>query len=95
MTNDDHERMRLIRARVNAGKPMSAIAAEIGEDLDDLVKWIMTYKEPKRKPYVNRSTEPVYVSNEVYRPDTFNSRRFAAWRKAKEGAAAARKAIAE
>jgi hypothetical protein len=47
VTRDEHEKMRLIRRRVEAGyPPMTAIASELGEDIDALCGFIIKYREP-------------------------------------------------
>lgn len=91
----DHAFMRTIRQQVATPKPMSRIALELGVDVDDLCAWIMAYKEPKRKPYVNRMSEPVTYAGRAIRSDDDYRKaaaRYAAWKRAKEGAA---KALAE
>jgi hypothetical protein len=98
MTRDDHELMRLIRARVNQNPPipMSQIAAELGVDIDELCAFIMAYKEPRqRKAFDNRSYGPpiarVTPGNVDHWSQPEQAQRFLNWRRARDGAAQARR----
>jgi hypothetical protein len=85
---------RNLRTQTNTTKPMSQIAAELGVDLDDLCAWIMAYTDkPARKPkeYINRDSAPAV--HERYTTSQ-SAQRFAAWRKAQEGAASTRRMLA-
>lgn len=85
---DATEKMRLIRNRVDAGKPMSMIAAELGEDVDELCAWIMAYKEPRRDRYVNRMSPAQVVSlpKAVERDWNEQVAKFRAWKRQHDGA---------
>jgi len=89
----NHALWRLLRKRVLEPTPMTQIAAELGFDVDDLCAWIMAYREPKRKPYVNRMSEPQITWRGKSVGDLSvetNARRFENWRREHEAAAAAR-----
>ena len=86
MTRDNHEKMRLIRKRVEAGMPMTGIAFELGEDVDALCAFIMAYKTPRRQPYLRKSDGPIPARPQPTRP----SQRFLNWKRAHDGAAKAR-----
>lgn len=89
----DHAFMRLVRKRCeDMSLSMAEIAAELGCDVDELCRWIMAYKAPRKgKPYLNRYSAPV-VSRTSANPRR-NAADFVAWRKATEGAAATRKML--
>lgn len=94
----DHAFWRNLRVQCNTDKPMSRIAAELGVDVDDLCRWIMAYKAPKQsKPYVNRQSPPLGFTTpeRSHWSSPQSAQRFANWRKARDGAAAARKAMVE
>lgn len=88
----DTEKMRLIRRRVEAGYPMSGIARELGEDVDELCAWIMAYKEPRPNRYVNRQSpaQVVTLPKSVERDWDSEVEKFKAWKRARDGAAATR-----
>ena len=88
---NDRAFMRLVSKRCeDMSRSMAEIAAELGCTPDELCRWIMSYREPKAKPYFNRDSIPVFeVSKQGDGIDT-NARRFAAWRKAQRGAAETR-----
>lgn len=99
MTNlpplNDHAFWRLLRVQCNCDKPMSQIASELGVDVDDLCAWIMDYKAPKNKPYINRQSPPLahsHVDKDRYSAPQA-AQRFANWRKAREGAAQTRRML--
>ena len=101
LTTHNHDLMKLVKARVDAEYPMSFIAHELGVDVDDLCRWILhDYREPrvrKHKPYQNKGATAL---GEPKRPGNSWSpaeqvRRQSAWQRQRDGAAAARKAIAE
>lgn len=91
----DHAFMRLVSKRCeDMSRSMAEIAAELGCSPDELCRWIMSYRQPKAKPYFNRESIPVFeVSKQGDGADTNDARRFAAWRKQKAGAAATRKML--
>lgn len=92
----DHAFMRLLRVQVHTTKPMSQIASDLGVDLDDLMLWIMEYKDPRKKEYQNKGAGPI---GEPKRPGNGWSpaehvRRQTAWEREQAGVAEARKANA-
>lgn len=94
----DHAFMRMLREQCATPKPMSRIAIELGVDVDDLCAWILAYKEPKRKPYVNRMSEPVTYAGMAIRSDDDYRRaaaRFAAWKRQHDGVVETRRLLAE
>lgn len=90
MKTDDHELMRMIRKRVNAGYPMTMIADELGQSVDELCAWIMEYKEPRRERYVNRQSpaQIITLPGTVERDWHREAERFKAWKRQHDGAAA-------
>lgn len=87
---NDHAFWRNLRVQCNCDKPMSRIASELGVDVDELCAWIMAYKAPKNKPYVNRESVPTFAPVSRQGDQTEDVKRFAAWRKAQKGAAETR-----
>lgn len=89
---NNHELWKFLSYRVNELPlvPMAVIAGELGLDVDDLVRWVMSYTGPKRKPYMRR-TDPALIGHSV--SSDSNARRFAAFRKS-QASAKARLAIA-
>jgi hypothetical protein len=98
----DHAFWRMLRVQANTSKPMAKIAAEIGVDTGDLCDWIMAYKgEPKPahkpKPYMGKDGPSIGAPK---RPGSSwspaaSARLQTAWQRQRDGAAAARKAMAE
>lgn len=86
---DNHTLWRYLQNRVNDIPlvSMEAIAGELGLDVDALVRWMLAYKGPKRKPYM-RKTEPAMIAHSA--AEDSNARRFAAWRRATTAAHKAR-----
>ena len=59
-SHTDHEMWRLIRNRVDQGRPMQAIADELGLPVDELCEWIFRYREPRpAKPYQSKNGTPI------------------------------------
>lgn len=91
----DHRAWKLVRERVEAGYPMKAIAKELGVTVEHLCEWIMRYKEPRvakqsvevRRPAISHA--PYSNSANHFNLST-NAQRYANWRKARDGARAAR-----
>lgn len=94
MTRDEREMMSLIRRRVDAGYPMTQIAHELGEDVDDLCAWIMAYKDPRPNTSIKRDGPPIALRDATVKRYPWsasqNAQRFANWKRAHEGAKAAR-----
>lgn len=93
----DHAFMRLLRVQVHTTKPMSQIASELGVDLDDLMLWIMDYKDPKKTAYQNKGAAPIGRTQRAGGNGwslAEQSRRQSAWERQHAGAAEARKATA-
>lgn len=86
---DNAELWKYLQNRVNDIPlvSMAAIAGELGLDVDALVRWILAYKGPKRKPYM-RKTEPAMIAHSA--AEDSNAKRFAAWRRAVSAAHKAR-----
>lgn len=80
----DHAFAQLVKRRCeDMSRSMAEIAAELGSTPDELCRWIMAYKEPRRnKPYVNRQS-PAQITTT---PHSADAKRFANWRKQREGA---------
>lgn len=91
----DHAFMRLLRVQVHTTKPMSQIASELGVDLDDLMAWVMAYKDPKKAIYLNKGADPIGKTQRAGGNGwslAEQSRRQSAWERQRAGAAEARKA---
>ena len=89
---EKHDLMRLIRKRVEAGYPMTMIAAELGYDVDDICAWIMAYREPKRHRYVNRAS-PADLHQPARTVEQREAAKFAAWKRQHDGAARTRRGL--
>lgn len=90
----DHVYFRQLREQCLSMKPMDQIAAELDVDVNEMLRWIMAYKAPhKPKEYLNRNS----VAADAKKPTSdrwsmpAQAQRFASWRKATQGAAAARR----
>lgn len=95
---NDHAFWRMLRVQCNTDKPLSRIAAELGVDPDDLCAWIMAYRSPHApKQYQNKGAGPIGQPRRAGSPWTpaEHVRRQTAWERSRDGAAEARKAIAE
>ena len=83
--------MSLVKARVELGWPMAQIAAEVGWEVGALCDWVLAYREPRRPRFANRDGGPrALAAGRALREELSvgeNARRFAAWRKSREGAA--------
>lgn len=92
LSPSNHELWRFLQYRVNELPlaPMVVIAGELGLDVDDLVRWMMSYTGPKRKPTLKRAA-PALIGHSMGQDS--NARRFAAYRKS-QASAKARLAIA-
>lgn len=90
----DHAFMRLVSKRCeDMSRSMAEIAAELGCSPDELCRWIMSYRQPKAKPYFNRDSIPTFEVSKQAGSDTNDARRFAAWRKQHAGAAETRRML--
>ena len=95
---DNHALFDKVRDRLNARpiEPIDIIARDIGVTVDDLCRWFIAYKAP-RKPKAYQSPnfpaigQPKVANGPSWTQDD-NSRRFLAWKRAKDGAKAAREA---
>jgi len=93
----DRDLFEHIRERANVRPAISweEIAAELGIKVPDLLDWFLAYREPKRDrdAIKARGLSPMLLaSNPGGGADHIGSdaRRFANWRKARDGAAKAR-----
>lgn len=97
LTPTNHDLMRLVEARVDSGRAMTTIAAEIGVHVDDLCHWILSvYREPRKPKVYHRPSMPAigFSQQETARwSASEDARRFAAWKKARDGAAATRRML--
>lgn len=98
---DDHELMRLVRARIAQKVRFSDIAIELGVDHDELTNWLWEYKLPTApKPYQSKTGTALAVVTSSH-PDVSNfsrskqAQRFANWRRAQAAAAEARRAMGD
>lgn len=90
----DHAFMRLVSKRCeDMSRSMAEIAAELGCTPDELCRWIMSYRQPKAKPYFSRDSIQTFEMPQKSLALDTNARRFAAWRKAQAGAAETRKML--
>jgi hypothetical protein len=97
---DNHELFDAVRKRLNQRDPVvpiAMIAWDLGVTVDELCKWIMAYKEP-RKPKAYQSPRfpaigaPLVKSAPEWAQGD-STRRFLAWKRAHDGAVKARKAL--
>lgn len=99
LTPTNHELMKLVKKRVETPMSMTAIAAEIGVHVDDLCHWIMcVYREKPRhapKDYQHPSKSAIGFSDHATGrwSASEDARRFVAWKKARDGAAATRRML--
>lgn len=94
--------MSLVRRRVEQGWPMAQIAAETGWEVGALCEWVLAYREPKRQRFANVAGGPAALAERRVLRETYfgpaserdqlaeqlssNAQRFAAWRRARDGA---------
>lgn len=97
LTPHNHDLMRLVKARVDSGRAMTTIAAEIGVHVDDLCDWILTkYREPRKPKEYHRPSMPAigFSQQETAKwSAAADTRRFMAWKKARDGAAETRRML--
>jgi hypothetical protein len=92
----DHAFMRLVRKRCeDMSRSMAEIASELGCDVDDLCRWIMTYREPKKHRSVDTSKRGPAIAFDGRSITSHNdlsheAARFKAWKRQHDGAARAR-----
>lgn len=77
----DHAFWRLVRERydANADRSTPEIAAEIGCTAEELVRWVLAYKGPKKSKSVDNSK---YGPAIAPREPSDDARKFAAYRRA-------------
>lgn len=82
-----HDLFRHITKRIHLGWNWEPIADELGCDWKELVEWVNEYKWPPKKPMV-RTDKPVQgsVRDLPHLAHGHNAARFAAWRRARDGA---------
>lgn len=97
---DNYELFDRVCARLNAKpiEPIDIIASDIGVTVDELCRWVIAYRAPKNKrpPYQSPKLSPIAQPRRETGPaDTRSpdSRRLLNWKKATEGARAARQAL--
>lgn len=92
----DHAFMRLVRKRCeDMSRSMAEIAGELGCTPDELCRWIMAYREPRKDkplPVVEPITYAGHRLNDL--EDFDRARRFEAWRRQQAGAAETRRMLA-
>jgi transposase-like protein len=92
----DHAFMRLVRERCkNMDRSMAEIAEELGCNVDDLVRWIMAYREPKKHRSVDTTKygPAIAFDGRAIRTNadlSSEAARFKAWKRQHDGAKAAR-----
>lgn len=86
----DHAFMREVRRQCeNMSKSMEQIATDLGCNVDDLVRWIMLYREPRNKTarpsdFYSKSGPPIAFDGRAIRTDADLSKeaqRFENWRR--------------
>lgn len=90
---DDQEMWELMKKRLDQGKSFEDIAYEIGANVDELLHWANWVYKPRKKQAVKpkKYVSDIAVSAKTY-PDmpalspTASAAKFAAWRKATQGA---------
>lgn len=96
---DNHELFDHVRLRILSKDPvftMDQIAVEFGVSVDELCRWIMAYKEPRKaKAYQAPRFAPIGQPRKASAPSWVkddDARRFIAWKRSRDGAKAAREA---
>ena len=94
---DNRELFETVRTRLNARhpvEPVQAIADELGVTVDELCRWFVAYKEPRKaKAYQSPRFPALPQPSQPQRDpwvDSEERRRMAIWRKQTEGARKAR-----
>ena len=97
---DNYELFDEVCARLNQRDPVipvAGIAAWVGVTEDELVRWVIAFKDRKPKaPYQNKAFAPLAQSQSTSTPlwsDTDDRRRQRIAQKARDGARAAREAM--
>jgi hypothetical protein len=93
---DDRELFERVREQLNRRNPpvsIQVVADEIGVSVDDLCRWVLAYKEPRKKKAYQSPRFPAIAppKHRISDPwaDDENRRRQAMWRKQHAGATAA------
>lgn len=77
LTANNHELMKLVRARIEAQYPLGFIAQELDVEVQDLIDWIMdVYKAP---PKLKRDAP---LANAKYGPPIGQPKRATGWSRA-------------
>jgi hypothetical protein len=92
----DHAFMREVRRHCeDMSRSMEQIAADLGCDVDHLVRWIMLYREPRNKTarpldYYKKDGPPITFDGRAIRTDSdlySAAQRFKNWQRSHSGAA--------
>ncbi len=90
---NDPQLWRLVQQRLEAGASWEDIANELGCGWRELVAWVLAYREDRQQRFRNGGAPPSYAFPEVHDRDAdlaLNARRFANWRRGRDGARATR-----
>jgi hypothetical protein len=89
----NHELWRLVQWLVNQEppRPMAIVAAELGVETKALCEWMLRYKSPPKPTYMVRTGAPARSTGWS---TIASEQRYQNWKKARDGAAAARRSVA-
>lgn len=95
---DDHEFWRLVQKRVAQKWSWEQIAAEIGCEVGELINWANWVYQPPKLPKVSSTqswarTEHQRLKDLPEAAPIRQTRQFMAWKRARDGARAAREAM--
>lgn len=95
---DDHEFWRLVQKRVAQKWPWEQIAVEIGCEVGELINWANWVYQPPKLPKVSSTqswarTEHQRLKDLPEAAPIRQTRQFMAWKRARDGARAAREAM--
>jgi len=88
----DRTLWRLVQARLEAGGSWETIAEELGCPWQEVVDWVLAYKEERQRGFANAGARDHYAFVDVHDRDASvaaNAQRFATWRKQRDGVRAA------
>jgi hypothetical protein len=92
----DRTLWRLVQARLEAGASWEAIAEELGCTWQEIVAWVLAYKEERQRGFANVGARENYAFVDLHDRDASvaaNAQRFAIWRKQRDGVRAARQQV--
>lgn len=91
----DHAFMKLIRKRCeDMSRSMEEISGELGCTADELCRWIMAYREPKKRPSQDTTKygPPIAVSGAAIKSHRHLAQQYEVWKRQHDGVIATREA---